>query len=214
MKKKISCLLVLMLLIGMAMPTAAFAETESIDFGKEAKSILPEALSNGYAEKSFIVDGEEHKVSIKLEKLDENGNVIDSDGMNPAYNPNVRSDLGLHIYEATAGRWELTYTYEGEMESVMKLTTEFTISNGLTTISDISNDVYMIPITGMLIDSEDTNIEVHSYRSFTSSGRTTMSIAGMIGMTVYMDAFFYLDYPFAGDWDYVYLSVDVSGDAT
>lgn len=215
MKKRLSCILVFMLLICAVMPTAAFAETESIDFGSQLQSILPEALETGYAEKTFMVDGEEHKVSVKLEELDDEGNPIGLTTMEPVQNVNARAEnLGFYSYKATAGSKSLTFSYEGELESVMKLTTYFTISDGLTTFTNMSNDVYMIPITGFTIESEDTLIEEHTYRSFTSYGRMTMAAAGAIPVTVYMEAFFYLDYPIAGDWNQVYFTVNVTGDAT
>lgn len=214
MKKKLGYILILMLLSCVFFPTAAFAEEDSIDFGSELKSILPEAMATGYAEKAFMVDGEEHKVSVKLENVDENGNSIGLATMEPVQNVNARAEnLGFYTYRATAGRKSLTFTYEGELESVMRLTTYFTISDGLSSFTNMSNDLYMVPIAGMTIDSEDTLIEEHSYRSFTSYGRTTM-VAGVVPTTVYMDAFFYLDYPIAGDWNQVYFTVDVTGDAT
>lgn len=213
MRKKISCFVLTLLLVCGIFPSSAFAQNSEVDLSGEFNTLLPQAFANGFAEKIVLVNGEECTISAKLENLDENGNVTGLTTTEVIERKQTKGDgLGFYMYKATAGAKRLTYSFAG-FNGRMDLYTDFTISNGLTTFTDVSNGVYAVPFTTSYVVSKDNYIETETYRSFTSHGTVSFGVAGQVPVSVTMEAFFYLDYPVAGDWNLVNYTVNVTGTA-
>lgn len=211
MKRKISCIIVSMLLACLLFPSTALAEDNSLDISDELNALLPQTFADGYAENTFYIDGKEYTVSAKLENLDNQGNVTGLATTEVVAKKQTKGpEPGFYMYKAQAGSKRLTYSFSGG-NGRMDLYTDFTISNGLTTFTDLSNGVYAVPFTTSYVVSQDSYIEEETYRSFTSHGTVSFGIAGQVPISATMEAFFYLDEPIAGDWNEVYYTVNVQG---